>query len=254
MNTLAFIPARSGSKGVKDKNIRNLNGIPLLAYSVHIAQMCIKQEIFSDVLVSTDSIHYLEQIKQTGYTNKYIRPKEIAQDESPTIDAIIHAINDYAKKNIFFDNVMILQPTSPFRCIQDIKKAIQILESNPLTTCVASVFKLGDHHPRRIKLINKDGFLDDFCNEYKEPEPSRRQDFTPDAFIRSGSIYLTKTELIMKQKLIRGSYVKPLEISEFYSVNIDEEVDFFKAEALINSNKYKKELDVFEKLKFKYDA
>ena len=101
MKTLAFIPARSGSKGVKDKNIRNLNGIPLLAYSVHIAQMCMKKEIFSDVLVSTDSIHYLEQIKQTGYTNKYIRPKEIAQDESPTIDAIIHAINDYAKK-IFF--------------------------------------------------------------------------------------------------------------------------------------------------------
>ena len=231
-----------------------MNGIPLLAYSVHIAQLCLKQGIFSDVLVSTDSKQYLEIIKPTGYSNEYIRPKELAQDESPTIDAIIHAINDYRKKEYFFDNVMILQPTSPFRCIQDIKKAIQILESNPLTTCVASVYKLGDHHPRRIKLINRDGFLDDFCNEYKEPEPSRRQDFTPDAFIRSGSIYLTKTELIMKQKLIRGSYVKPLEISEFYSVNIDEEVDFFKAEALINSNKYKKELDVFEKLKFKYDA
>ena len=73
----------------------------MLAYSVHIAQLCLKQGIFSDVLVSTDSIHYLEKIKQTGYTNKYIRPKELAQDESPTIDAIIHAINDYAKK-IFF--------------------------------------------------------------------------------------------------------------------------------------------------------
>ena len=181
MNTLAFIPARSGSKGVIDKNIRNLNGIPLLAYSVHIAQLCFKQGIFSDVLVSTDSIHYLEKIKQTGYTKQYIRPRELAQDESPTIDAIIHAINDYAKKNIFFDNVMILQPTSPFRSIQDIKRSIQVLESNPLTTCVASVFKLSDHHPRRIKLINKDGFLDDFCDEYKEPEPSRRQDFTPDA-------------------------------------------------------------------------
>ena len=189
MNTLAFIPARSGSKGVIDKNIRNLNGIPLLAYSVHIAQLCCKQGIFSDVLVSTDSKLYLEKIKQTGYNNQYIRPKDLAHDESPTIDAIIHAINDYAKKNIFFDNVMILQPTSPFRCIQDIKKSIQVLESNPLTTCVASVFKLSDHHPRRIKLINKDGFLDDFCDEYKEPEPSRRQDFTPDAFIRSCLLY-----------------------------------------------------------------
>ena len=98
MNTLAFIPARSGSKGVKDKNIRNLNGIPLLAYSVHIAQLCFKQGIFSDVLVSTDSIHYLEKIKQTGYTNQYIRPKKLAQDESPTIDAIIHALNDYCSE------------------------------------------------------------------------------------------------------------------------------------------------------------
>ena len=68
----------------------------------------------------------------------------------------------------------------------------------------------------------------DFCNEYQEPEPSRRQDFAPDAFIRSGSIYLTKTEQILKKKLIRGSYVKPIEVSEFHSINIDEEIDFYK--------------------------
>ena len=103
-------------------------------------------------------------------------------------------------------------------------------------------------------LINNDGFLDNFCSDYKEPEPSRRQDFSPDAFIRSGSIYLTKTHQIINQKLIRGSHVRPIEVSEFYSINIDEEIDFYMAEALINSNKYKKELDVFTKLKFKYEV
>ena len=254
MSTLAFIPARSGSKGVIDKNIRTLDGIPLLAYSVHIAQVCNEHGLFSDVLVSTDSLSYLEKIKKTGYNNKYLRPKELASDQSPTIDAVIHALDYYAKEDKFFDNVMILQPTSPFRSLNLIKESIEILEANPLTTCVASVFKLGDHHPRRIKLINNDGFLDNFCSDYKEPEPSRRQDFSPDAFIRSGSIYLTKTHQIINQKLIRGSHVRPIEVSEFYSINIDEEIDFYMAEALINSNKYKKELDVFTKLKFKYEV
>jgi CMP-N,N'-diacetyllegionaminic acid synthase len=254
VKTLAFIPARSGSKGVINKNIRLLDGIPLLAYSVHIAQMCLEENLFTDILVSTDSNAYLDTIKNTGYDKKYIRPSEIASDSSPTIDAVIHALEYYKKQDISFEAVMILQPTSPFRNIELIRDSIELMNSNSNTSCVASVFKLNDHHPRRIKLINDNGFLKDFCDEYREPEPSRRQDFQPDAFIRSGSIYLTKTTQIVNERLIRGNFVKPIEVSEFYSINVDEEVDFFKAEALINSNKFREELKVFKQLKKKYEA
>lgn len=254
MSTLAFIPARSGSKGVPNKNIRPLNGVPLLAYSVYIAQLCQKEGVFSDVLVSTDSNLYLKKLENLGYKKKYIRPKDLSLDDSPTIDAVLHALDYYADQDIFFDNVMILQPTSPFRCIEDIKESIKLMYQNPQTTCVASVFKLSDHHPRRIKLINSDGFLQDFCNDYLEPEPSRRQDFVPNAFIRSGSIYLAKATQIINKKLIRGDYVKPIEVSEFYSINVDDEVDFYKAEALINSNKYIKELEIFSHLKLRYET
>ncbi len=254
MKTLAFIPARSGSKGVVDKNIRLLNGIPLLAYSVYVAQLCQEEGIFDDILVSTDSNSYLDKLKKIDYTKNYIRPKNLALDESPTVDAVVHALNYYAEQNIYYDNVMILQPTSPFRCIEDIRNSIELMKTDKVITCVASIYKLSDHHPRRIKLIDEKGFLKDFCNEYQEPEPSRRQDFFPDAFIRSGSIYLTKTEQILKKKLIRGSHVKPIEVSEFHSINIDEEIDFYKAEALINSDKYLKELGIFNKLKLFYET
>lgn len=254
MSTLALIPARSGSKGVVNKNIRSLNGIPLIAYSVHIAQLCKEKGLFSNIIVSTDSSHYLDILKKTGYNNKYLRPPELALDDSPTIDAVIHALNHFKSSDILFDKVMILQPTSPFRSIEHVKNSIDLMNSNPLSTCVASVYKLGDYHPRRIKSINEDGFLKDFCSEYTESEPSRRQDFKPDAFIRSGSIYLTKTKQVIEQKLIRGDCVLPMEISEFYSINVDEEVDFFKAEALINSNKFNEELKIFSILKHKYET
>ena len=253
MSTLAFIPARSGSKGVINKNIRLLNNIPLLAYSVFIAQKCKEMNMFSEIVVSTDSKDYLNELKPLGYEEKYLRPSSLAQDNSATVDAAIHAIEHYAKQNIYFDNIMILQPTSPFRNIEQIKDAIDLINSNKKATCVASVYKLGDYHPRRIKLINN-GFLEDFCKEYKEPEPSRRQDFTPDAFIRSGSIYLSKTNQLIEKGIIRGKYVLPLEVSEVFSINVDEELDFFKAEAVINSNKFDEELRLFDKLKGLYET
>tara|TARA_B100000795_G_C22792580_1_gene437670 strand:- start:840 stop:1604 length:765 start_codon:yes stop_codon:yes gene_type:complete len=254
MSTLAFIPARSGSKGVVDKNIRRLDNVPLLAYSVYIAELCKEMNIFSEVIVSTDSRDYLESIKPLGYKNDYLRPSSLAGDNSPTIDAAIHALKHYAKKNIFFDNIMILQPTSPFRNVSQIKEAIDLISSNTKATCVTSVYKLGDYHPRRIKLINKNGFLEDFCREYKEPEPSRRQDFSPDAFIRSGSIYLSKTKQLIENGLIRGSHVLPLEVSEVFSINVDEELDFFKAEVVMNSGKFKEELRLFNSLKALYET
>lgn len=254
MSVLGFIPARSGSKGVINKNIKLLNNIPLLAYSLYIAQLCKSQGILSEVLVSTDSKEYLNCLSPLQYSTDYVRPSKLATDDSPTIDAVKDAIIYFQQKNIFFQYVIILQPTSPFRNINQIKDSIDLFTNNPLATCVASVYKLSDHHPRRIKTINQDGFLEDFCKEFPEPEPSRRQDFIPEAFIRSGSIYLSRVQQIMDEGIIRGQNVLPIEMTQLTSINIDEELDFYQAEALIQSGNYYSELKVFKELEKIYEA
>ena len=91
MKVLGIIPARSGSKGVKDKNIRPLKGVPLLEYSIFSALEAKKEKILSDVILSTDSEYYLELIDKYNIYKDYLRPKKYAQDKSPTIDLIIDA-------------------------------------------------------------------------------------------------------------------------------------------------------------------
>ena len=143
---------------------------------------------------------------------------------------------------------MILQPTSPFRTISHIKKAIELMKNNQKATCVASIAKLNDHHPRRIKKLLQDYRLVDFCKEFEEVEHSRRQDLEPTAYIRNGAIYLTKTESIVNKGYIRGPWVIGMEMGEANSINIDNEFDFLVAQASINYDNYRDDLSFFNKL------
>ena len=249
MKILGFIPARSGSKGVKNKNIKEIKGVPLIEFSVYSAIKSMEKGYISDVLVSTDSKHYLNLVSQYKITKDYIRPKELATDRSPTIDSVIHALNWFkSEKNKCFDAVMILQPTAPFRTPEHILEAINLLKKNKSCTCVASIQKLGDHHPMRIKILEKNGRLIDYCSHSKEPEPSRRQDFKPNAYIRNGAIYLTRTKTIIEQKLIRGDYVVGFEMPEANSINVDEHLDFLTASAAMNYEYFQNSLSFFSKL------
>ena len=129
MKILAIVPARSGSKGIKNKNIIDVCSKPLLAYSIEHGLALKSLDLVEEVIVSTDSTDYLKTLKPLGYKNDYLRPSALAGDNSPTIDAAIHALEHYAKKNIYFDNIMILQPTSPFRNVSQIKEAIDLISS-----------------------------------------------------------------------------------------------------------------------------
>ena len=149
------------------------------------------------------------------------------------------------EKGKIFDAVMILQPTSPFRTPDHIKGAIRLLKKNKMCTCVASIKRLADHHPKRIKKLNEKGQLLDYCYHAKEPEPSRRQDFLPHAYIRNGAIYLTRTNILIKDKLIRGDYVIGMEMPESNSINIDEHFDFISASAALQYEEFNKDLEFF---------
>tara|TARA_A100001388_G_scaffold178967_1_gene134009 strand:+ start:1196 stop:1948 length:753 start_codon:yes stop_codon:yes gene_type:complete len=248
MRVLGVIPARSGSKGVKNKNIRLIKGKPLLEYSVFTALEAKKEGILSDVILSTDSREYLELLKDYEIYKDYLRPKKFSQDNSPTIDAIKDALLWLEKKyNKTFDAVMLLQPTSPFRTIDHIKEAILMLKNSPEASCVVSVKKLADHHPYRIKKIDNHGYLKDICSEFIEPEYSRRQDFDPIAYIRNGCIYLTPIKLI-KSGIIRGDKVLAMQMPEANSINVDEHFDYLSACNAFEYEEFKDDLNFFNKL------
>ena len=249
IKVLGYIPARSGSKGVLNKNIKPISGVPLLEFSVFSAVEAKKEDLFSEVILSTDSDYYLSLVKNYDIEKDYIRPSLLAKDNSATIDGIKDALYWLKKfRNISFDAVMTLQPTSPFRTTSHIRKAIELMSNNKKATSVVSIARLNHHHPRRIKKMMEGGRLDDFCCDFREIEPSRRQDLEPEAYIRNGAIYLTKTDSILSKGYIQGPWVIGMEMNEANSVNIDNELDYLVAQASIEHHEYKEDLSFFNKL------
>jgi CMP-N-acetylneuraminic acid synthetase len=246
---LGFIPARSGSKGVPNKNIQPIKNIPLLEYSVFSAIKAKEKGYLSDVVVSTDSQDYLSILHGYNIEKEYIRPKKISGDSSPTIDSVMDVLKWYEKYKLTkFDAVMILQPTTPFRTPEHIREAIILMNSDLTLTCVASICKLADHHPLRIKRLLSNGQLVNFCHDYAELEPSRRQDFNPDAYIRNGAIYLTKVKDLESTGLIRGSKVAGMVMPEANSINIDEHMDYIVAKESLDYDAFSSDLSFFQKL------
>ena len=245
MKLLAYIPARSGSKGVPGKNIKTIQGVPLIAFSIFSA---LKSNIFDEVLLSTDEPVYHEKVSKLGIRDDYIRPAELAGDHSPTVDGILHALDWYGDQGKTFDAVMLLQPPAPFRNPDHIHKAIEILQANPEATCVTGIVKLGDAHPARVKRLVNEKWLAQFCNDAPEHEPSRRQDFTPPAYLRNGTIYLSRIDTIRRQKLVWGERVIGMEMSEANSINVDRQIDFLTAEAALSYGPYRSQLAFFDEL------
>lgn len=223
LKVLGIIPARGGSKGIKKKNLALLTGKPLIAFSIESA---LAAKHLYRTIVSTDSEEIAEACKALGGDVPFMRPTDLAQDDTPTLPVIQHALDMLHED---FDAVMILQPTSPFRSSTDIDKTIELLSANPTADSVISVMQVGDNHPARMKLI-RDGWLIDppFAEEI---EGQRRQDL-PEMFLRNGAIYLTRTEVIMQQNSLKGKRSLAYVMPDLRSVNIDSEMDLLVAKAV----------------------
>lgn len=224
MKTLGLIPARSGSKSVPNKNIVMLCGRPLIAYTLEAAA---RASHLDRCIVSTDAEEIAAVCRAHGGEVPFLRPKELAADDTPTLPVVLHALETLGES---YDAVMVLQPTSPLRTSQDIDAAISLLDANPVADSVISVVKVGDHHPARMKYL-EDGYLVDpsFAEAH---EGQRRQDLLP-LYLRNGAIYLTRTRVLLDQKTFKGrrslAYVMP----EERSVNIDGPFDLWVAEAAL---------------------
>lgn len=178
---LAVIPARGGSKGIKDKNILNIQGKPLIAYTIEAA----KQSIYVDeVMVSTDSEKIKDVAEFYGASIPFLRPAELAKDETATLDVVLHAVNAMQSMGNQYDVLLLLQPTSPLRNTADIDAAIKTFFQNGCKPLVG-VSEVCDH-PILMRTIGENGNL-----EHLLPVNSsvRRQDM-PLYYKVNGSIYI----------------------------------------------------------------
>lgn len=219
--------ARGGSKGVKNKNIKNFNGKPLIYHTIKEA---IKVKYLSNYIISTDSKKIKNICESYGANCPFLRPKNLASDTTSSVDALIHSVKFCEKKfNTKYDYIIELMATNPFKIKKDIEKCIEILVKTKADS-VIGVTEVFENHPARIKKIVK-GYLTDFCVPEKV---FRRQDLKPKAYIRNGSIYALKRDTLMVEKNRFGSKKSIPYILEKNNINIDNNFDFKMAEFLYN--------------------
>ncbi|MDF2868544.1 MAG: neuA [Anaerocolumna sp.] len=228
MKHLAIIPARSGSKGVKDKNIKLLDGKPLMAYTIEAALL---SGIYDEVHVSTDSLEYAEIAKNYGGKVPFLRSPVLSGDNSSTWDAIIEVIQKYESINMDFDLITLLQPTSPLRTCEDIKKAYDIFIMKNANS-VVSICEV-DHSPLWCNTLPQDLSMDNFIK--KELLEKGRQKL--DTYYRiNGAIYMFSKEYFMKHKNIYHQNCYGYIMDKYHSVDIDDEMDFLIASTIVNKN------------------
>ena len=225
---LAITLARGGSKSVPKKNIREIAGKPLIAYTI---EQALQSKFIDDYIVSTDCEEIASVSNKFGAKTPFLRPKEFSTDEASSLSAIIHAIEFIEnEKNIKYDFFVELMCTNPLKNKHDIDNVIKKAVSNNAERVIA-VHKLDDHHPARIKKIVDDKIVD-FCVE--EPNEARRQDLRPLAYIRSGSIYCMRRDFIInKNKRYGGDDSRPYVLPPERAINIDTMNDFFLAETIL---------------------
>lgn len=217
---LALIPARGGSKGIKDKNIVFLAGKPLIAYSIEAAKY---SKYIDDIIVTTDSEKIAEISKQYGASIPFMRPIELATDTSKTIDAVLHTIQTLKTMGKEYDVLILLQPTQPLRTNKDIDESIEVYYKNKEDGLV-SVSPVDDS-PLLIRSINKDGTL---VNLLSQNSTCRRQDM-PKYYKVNGCIYINKIEELNENTSFNDNRI-PFIMTKEHSVDIDEKSDLWIAE------------------------
>lgn len=219
---IGIIPARSGSKGVKDKNIKTLAGKPLISYTIECAKAT---GIFDDIVVSTDSSKYADIAMQYGASVPFFRSQETASDSANSISVLEEVLNNLQET---YDIVVMLQPTSPLRQPFHIKEAVDLfLEKN--ADSVVSVSKF-PHSIAWVNSLDESLSMNGFIK--KEYLNKRRQDL-PQMYMLNGAVYVFKASMINKDFNMFDNNSFAYIMDKEYSIDIDDEYDFKLAEALV---------------------
>ncbi len=228
---LAVIPVRGGSKSVPRKNIRLLGGKPLVA---HVLDAALDSKMLTCVAVSSEDPEILAVAAQHGRGRAEIitRPAALAQDDTPSLPVIVHAVEELEKKHGRFDYVVMLQATTPFVRTEDIDASLKLL-LDAGTDSVFSVCKATSYHPAKMKRITDDNRLVQYVEGMPETQFTR-QKLDP-VYRRNGGIYAHKRAVVMERGLLYGSdstVCRPYIMSDERSVDINSMADFLAAEAI----------------------
>jgi N-acylneuraminate cytidylyltransferase len=226
MKTLYIIPARGGSKGIPGKNIKPLAGKPLIAYSVEVAQQLAPD---CDICVTTDDLEIIATVENMGIKVPFERPAELATDHSGTYEVLLHALNHYEQQGISYDRIVLLQPTSPFRTVDDVNNCLKLY--TPDIDMVVSVKQASANPYYNAFETDENGFLH---ISKGEGNYTRRQD-APPVWEYNGAVYVINTQSLRKMPLNKFPRRRMCEMSAEHSIDLDTPTDWLIAESILKS-------------------
>ncbi|MBR4787934.1 MAG: acylneuraminate cytidylyltransferase family protein [Bacteroidales bacterium] len=228
MTPLIIIPARGGSKGIPHKNIKLLNGKPLICYSIDVAR---QYTIDENICVTTDDNEIISVVEQYGLKVPFVRPAELATDTASSNDVLVHALNFYESQGRQVDVVILLQPTSPFRKVSFVKEAVELYNED--LDMVVSVKETSANPYYNCFEEDTNGFL--LISKSISHPITRRQD-APKVWEYNGSIYVINPISLKDKGMQHFMKIRKYPMPELYSVDIDHLFDWKIAELLLNEN------------------
>ena len=226
---LALIPARGGSKGIPKKNIKPLLGKPLIIWTIEQAQ---KSKYISRVFVSTEDKEIATIAEQGGVEVPFLRPEDLAQDNSQTSDAIIHTLDTFEKMGEYYDIIIVLEPTSPLRKKDDIDNAIEtFLHNSSVSDSLVSVGEVHLENPYIMKIIKNNHVVP--LLENKQKFYQRQQ--LPTIYFPYGVIYLSTVQTIRKYRTFYQEKTIPYKIERWQNYEIDDIYDFYCVETILRN-------------------
>lgn len=230
---VAIIPARAGSKGLKNKNIKIINKKPLIYWSINSLK---KSKYIDKIIVSTDSKKIKDIAQSFGADTPFLRPKKISTDKAKSFDVIKHCLKFLKKQNENFDYIILLEPTSPLTTSFDIDNALRTLDKNKNADSLVSIAENINCHPTFNINLNNKGIIKPYLKKLDGP---RRQDLSK-LFFYCGNVYISKIKTLLKSK---SFYQKDKTIgfksNKWQSLEIDDIYDFIFVESVMKYKKYK---------------
>jgi len=222
---IAIIPARSGSKGVKDKNIIQLNDKPLIAYSIMAA---LRSNLISRVIVSTDSVAYSDIAKEWGAEVPFIRPRNISLDASTDLEFLTHAINWLQRNDNYIPEYIVhLRPTTPLRLVSNIDEAINQMINNNQYTALRSAHLMSESSYKSFEIKEKK--LIGVCSDSFDVEKlnMNRQNF-PKTYDANGYVDVLRTSTILNKGVVHGDKVMAYITERTYEIDEPSDIDFLE--------------------------
>ena len=229
-SVLGIIPARGGSKGIKNKNLIKLNNYPLIYWPIKTLK---KSKYIDNFILSTDSKRISKVANQFNCKTPFLRPKSISNDNSSSISLVIHALDYFKSKNMNYYYVVLLEPTSPLTTENDIDRAIKVLEHNQTyADSIVGVSKNINLHPEFNYKIDKKGLI----KFKKKTYSKRRQNLTTNFFL-DGSLYISKVSSIYKHKTFYHNKTLGFITPKWKSFELDDKIDLLILNAIMKNKK-----------------